>query len=233
MSENPIRRVVQWSDEFFIPILKMADTVGLGPALRRGTWQVSNSILNGVFKVLFKMDVTGRNYLIGTPNAVICTKYSSGIYPFIAWNVTQNASGRKLFQAFDNVYFETPALRSLLYYCDCISIHDGIMDEFSREFLKEKLAAGEHVGLTLNNVLRGPEGNKIVKNLEVIRIAREARVPIIPVVVPGVEDTLDFKIEQLSLNRKISVNVLEPFEDHLTSDDDGASFAKLQVFFEE
>ncbi|MHA1794359.1 MAG: 1-acyl-sn-glycerol-3-phosphate acyltransferase [Promethearchaeota archaeon] len=210
MSADPFKRILQMSDEFFIPFLKMAETVGFSSTLQKSTWQASNRFITRLLRSLFNLTIEGRGNIPESGAGIICARNTSGIYPFIAWVTTYQSNERRVFQAFDNEYFEIPILRSLLYYNYAFSITNGILDDHTRDLIIEKLLEGELVGLTLENMKKNNGDSTTIKNLDLINIAIQEKVPIIPIIVPNAQNVLDLKNGKFSFNQKIKVKILKP-----------------------
>ena len=85
------------------------------------------------------------------------------------------------------------------------------------------------VGLTLEHTRRENGGTTIVENASLVDIATAAKVPIIPVAVPNVENVLNIKSEKYTFNQRIHVKIHEPFTDHLDGKDAGDCMKALRA----
>lgn len=222
-----MQTVTSLIDETLFSAAKVLEAVGLTFALRRGTWQVTTTILRQVLKTVFNLKIQGREYVPVSTAAIICTKNSSGVYPLLACAAVTESQNRTLFQAFDIEYFKIPGVRSLLNMIESIEVTNGEISEPNKELIAKKLCDGDLVGLTLENVARTEESEQIVLNKGMIELAAQALVPIIPIAIPNAESIIDVKARKISLNQSLSIIIHEPYLAHLDRKDTDACLEEL------
>ncbi|MFX0100116.1 MAG: hypothetical protein ACFFCS_11095 [Candidatus Hodarchaeota archaeon] len=201
-------------DDWTLSIHGVLDAVGLGTIMHKTIYQTVTQGFKSVFKLVYGLKVEGRTLVPLQEPAIICTKNSSGLYPFLAWIAVAEATPRMLHQTFDRDFYAKPILRSLLQIMRGIPVMDGRIDTHCKERLKEKLLDKEIVGMTLENEVQEGEEEQartIIKDFTILDLANEMNVPIIPVNIPGIEDALDIKSEKFSVNKKVSIKICEPF----------------------
>src|SRR5271157_1633623 len=219
-SPRSLQSITSMIDETLFSAAKVLEAVGLGFALKRGTWQVSTAILRQVLKTVFNLKIEGREHVPESTAAIICTKNSSGAYPLLACAaVTESQQNRTLFQAFDIEFFKIHGVRSLLNMIECIEIMNGEISEPNRELIAKRLADGDLVGLTLENMVRADDNEQIVLNKGMIELAAQAGVPIIPIAIPNAEEIIDVKARKISLNQRLCITIHEPYSAHLDGND--------------
>ena len=214
-SSMSMQSITSLIDESLFSAAKVLEAIGLGFALRRGTWQVATAILRQVLKSVFNLKIQGRENIPVSNAAIICTKNSSGVYPLLACAAVTESQNRTLFQAFDIEFFKIPGIRSLLNTIESIEITNGEISEPNRDLIAKKLADGDLVGMTLENVKRADDSEQIVLNKSMIEIAVQANVPIIPIAIPNAEDVINIKTRKVSLNQRLSITIHEPYVAHL------------------
>lgn len=217
-------------DELAFSAYKVAQAVGLSKSLQRSTWRVSMGSLGQALKNVYGLTVTGMQHVPRSGPAMICTKNSSGAYPFLACVGIAETSERILYQSFDHEYFKIYGLRSWFQYLESISVRHGVLDDHARAFILKKLRDdGDLVGLTLENMRRDDGSMETIKNEAMISVASEAKVPIIPVAIPNVDNVLNIKSERYTFNQRISVSILPPFTGHLEGMNAGDCLAALEA----
>ncbi|MHA1369171.1 MAG: hypothetical protein ACTSWN_15625 [Promethearchaeota archaeon] len=207
-------------DDFTHMIFKIAGSVGLENILREGAWRSTINNMKLISKFLYSVTIDGNYNIPLKGPAVICTKISSGLYPFLACIAVEECTRRKLYQVYNLEFFKVHALRSWLRYINAVPVLDGKLLQHDAELLKNKLAEGELIGLTLYNKIYGddPQDVQFKESDDVIKLAREGNAPIVPIAIPDIDDLLNIKTGRFSLNRKISMHVLEPYEGHFEKD---------------
>ncbi|MBD3187506.1 hypothetical protein GF325_11795 [Candidatus Bathyarchaeota archaeon] len=214
MSKNLLERLGKVSDELLIPFLKITETIGLGPALKKNTWKVSNHVLATALNSLFKFNIEGRENVPMEGAAILCTQKCSGVYPFMSWVIASKCANRKVYQTFDNSYFTIPAIRSWLNYCDAIEVQDGELNPHAIEYLTEKLQEGELIGTNLFYDEHDGESGMIL-NEKLGILALDYKVPIIPIHVPNAGQAFNLKTGEISFNQKLLATVKAPITDHV------------------
>jgi len=214
-SPRSMQSITSLIDESLFSATKVLEAVGLGYAIRRGTWQVTTAILRQVLKTVFNLKIQGREHIPASNAAIICTKNSSGVYPLLACAAVTESQNRTLFQAFDLEFFKIPGVRSLLNAIESIEITNGEISEPNKDLIVKKLCAGDLIGLTLENVLRTDDSEQVVVNKSMIELATQARVPIIPIAIPNADDIINIKARKISLNQRLSITIHEPYIAHL------------------
>lgn len=193
---------------------KISEAVGLDHSLKRAAWNGSMQLLKALAKHLFNSTLQGRQNLLYDGPAIVLVKSTSGPYPLVSCVAVSEATGRKVYQQFDNEYFTVPMIRSWLQYLGAVPVTDGKMLVHDKEFLAGRLAEGGLVGLGLHHEITDPETGEraTVKNLDVVELAVEAKVPIIPVIAPDIDGILDLRTGKVDLNRRVTMVALEPYE---------------------
>ena len=203
-------------DESIFSVFKILDAVGLGAATKRGTWQVATGLLKQAFKLAFSFQVRGVENIPAMDPAIIVTRSSAGAYPILAClAVSESRPTRILHQVFDIEFFKITGIRSLLHEIDAIEVSDAKLPPPSLDILERFLLENELVGMTLAHEKREGDTKEIVDDTDVINVAINANVPIVPVQIPNVDDVLDVKTGRVSLNQKITVTICEPYTKHL------------------
>lgn len=198
-------------DDWTLSIHGILDAVGLGPVMHKTIYQTVTQGFKSAFKLVYGTEIEGRTLIPLKEPSIICTKNSSGLYPFLAWIVVAESGQRILHQVFDRDFYAKPILRSLLQITRGIPVMDGTIDAHCRQRLKEKLEDKELIGMTLENEVQEGEERKVIKDYQLLELATEMNVPIMPVNIPGIENALDINSEKFSVNRKIIMKVCEPF----------------------
>ena len=215
-------------DEIAFSSYKVAEAIGLNKALQKSTWKMSMTALGNMLKGVYDFTVEGMQHVPRAGAAIILTKNSSGAYPFIACVAVAETSDRVLYQSFDHEYFKVYGLRSWFHYLESISIHNGLLDDHSKAFVKRKLEDRNLVGLTLEHLKRDNGKVSTIENASLVDIATENKVPIIPIAVPNIENVLNIKSEKYTFNQRIHVTVREPFTGHLQGKSTDECFKALQ-----
>ncbi|MEX2680597.1 MAG: hypothetical protein Q6373_003305 [Candidatus Sigynarchaeota archaeon] len=202
-------------DESLYSMYKIIEAVGLGAAFKRSSWNIGTGALKEVLKNIFNLKVHGRENIPATGAAITCVKSSSGAYPFLAWVAAAESQNRILHQAFDIEFFKIIGLRSVLNWLDSIEIKEGGIIGPEKELIKKYLADNELIGLSVENVKKSGDKEEAVLSIEMIEIARDAGVPIIPIQISNAEGVVDAKARKILLNKKISITILAPYAKHL------------------
>ena len=196
-------------DEGLYSVFKVASAVGLGHMLTKLTWRSSVGIIKQVLKNFFNLKIEGHEHIPRNKPAIICSRSSAGVYPFLAWIAVSDSTERILYQAFDGDFFTISGIRTWLYYLDSFSILDGFIDAHTEDFIHKKLADGELIGLTLENSKKDDNETKIVPSKQMIEIAKKNNVPIVPIATPNIDEIINIKEMKMSLNQKVVIKIHE------------------------
>ncbi len=202
-------------DEGLFSMYKFIEAIGLGTAFKQSTWSLGTGALKEVLKNIFNLKVHGRENIPPTGAAITCVKTSTGAYPFLAWVAVAESHNRILHQAFDIEFFKIVGLRSALNWLDSIEIVEGIINGPEKERIKKYIADNDLVGLSVENVKLSGETEEAVLALDMIEIAKDAGVPIIPIQISNADGVVDAKTRKVSLNKKIEITILPPYSKHL------------------
>nr|MDO8088054.1 hypothetical protein [Candidatus Sigynarchaeum springense] len=202
-------------DESLFSVYKIIEAVGLATAFKRSSWNIGTGALKEVLKNIFNLKVHGRENIPATGAAITCVKSSSGAYPFLAWVAVAESQNRILHQAFDIEFFKIVGLRSVLNWLDSIEVVEGNIVGPEKERIKSYIRDNELIGLSVENVKQSGDKEEAVLSIDMIEIARDAGVPIIPVQISNAEGVVDARARKVSLNKKIAIAILPPYVKHL------------------
>nr|MDO8108959.1 1-acyl-sn-glycerol-3-phosphate acyltransferase [Candidatus Sigynarchaeota archaeon] len=220
-------------DESLFSVIKVIEAIGLGQALRNGTWQLGTMAMKEILKNVFNLKINGRENIPSSTAAIICTKNSSGAYPLLAWIAVAENGNRILYQAFDIEFFKIPGLKSILNMLDSIEVTDGTISAPAKEHVAKKLGEKELIGMALENVKRLEDSEQIMLNADMIEIAKTSNVPIIPVAITNVDDVFDVKTKKISLNQKISITIHKAYTAHLEGKDSNENLEELKTILQQ
>ena len=207
------KNFLQLIDDSWYSLLKALEVFGVRRRFEDIVYHFSGNIVNFMCETLIPYKAVG--YEENMPKkgaAVVCSNHNS------EWDVIINATiiaqqGRQLFQMAKESLFQIPIVNAWVRTHHAFPLMRGESDMGSYEFGKQCLANGDLVmvypeGTTVGGpeVLEGHTG--------AVRMAIEAKVPILPVGITGTEDTYPKHAKMLNFGKGSVFIMGEPFMEH-------------------
>ncbi|MFX1236110.1 MAG: lysophospholipid acyltransferase family protein [Promethearchaeota archaeon] len=214
LAKHYMKSYLQLIDDTWMSLIKAAEVFGIRRQFELLCWQFNGNFIQRVMCDTFMpyKRIDYDKYLPKESAAVVCSNHNS------EWDVIINAvacqqEGRRLYQMAKESLFQMPIVNAWIRTHLAFPLMRGESDEGSYWFARERLKEGELVmvypeGTTVGGpeVLEGHTG--------AVRLAIEAKVPIIPIGITGTEDTFPKHAKMLNFGKSSVFKMGKPFTDH-------------------
>ncbi len=205
---------LQLIDDSWMSLVKAAEVFGVRRQFELMCWQFNGNFIQRIMCDSFMpyKRIDYDKYLPKTGAAVVCSNHNS------EWDVIINAvacqqEGRRLYQMAKESLFQMPIVNAWTRTHLAFPLMRGEHDEGSYWFAKERLKEGELVMVYPEGTTVG--GPEVVEgHTGAVRLAIEAKVPIIPIGITGTENTFPKHAKMFTFG-KMSIFKMGPlFTEH-------------------
>ncbi|MFX1238232.1 MAG: 1-acyl-sn-glycerol-3-phosphate acyltransferase [Promethearchaeota archaeon] len=209
------KRYLHLIDDTWITLINSAGVFGLRKQFELLCWQFNGNFIQKVMcdSFLPYERINYKKYLPKEGAAVICSNHNS------EWDVILNAvacqqEGRRLYQMAKESLFQIPLVNAWIRIHLAFPLIRGDHDEGAYRFAIERLKEGELVMIYPEGTTHG--GPDILEgHTGAVRLAIEAKVPIIPVGITGTENSFPKHAKMFIFGKMSVFKMGKPFTEHV------------------
>ncbi len=201
-------------DDAWISFLKTLDIFGLRWDFQELAWRFNHAIVDFLTSNFFPYKSIGYENVPDNGAAIICSNHNS------EWDVILNAKcvikdkNRILWQMAKQQLFQIPIVNSWIRTHNAFPLKRGEGDNECYKYARELLDKGILLMIYPEGSTSNGGGEVLEGHTGAVRLAIEAKVPIIPVGITGTENTFPKHAKTLYCGHGSTLKAGEPFMEH-------------------
>nr|MDO8114340.1 lysophospholipid acyltransferase family protein [Candidatus Sigynarchaeota archaeon] len=218
--ENPVMKffsdtILRPMDKVFDGILKAVENAGMTNQIQYPFYLTQDMLWWGITHNLFGFEIYGsENVPPEGKAAVVCANHQSLFDPVIYCVTFAHYSRRRIHVMGKEEMFTVPLIQSYIKWCYAFPVKRGEHDEAAYQKALDFLRQGELVGMYPEGTTNLGEYGFLEPKTGAARMAIDAKVPILPVGITGVERILPRSQNFPNLSEKLTVKIGEPITIH-------------------
>ncbi|MFX0102108.1 MAG: lysophospholipid acyltransferase family protein [Candidatus Hodarchaeota archaeon] len=218
--QNPVVKfltdtVIKPFDKMSLGLLDMVQKGGTANPLQYQFYLSQDALWYSIMKNLFDFEIEGIENIPpeGEP-AIVCTNHQSVFDPIIFCVSFAHFARRRIHTIGAQRWFDVPFVGAYVKWCYAFPVRRGEHDVEAYNKVLQFLEEGELVGVYPEGTINNGGLNFLEPHVGAIRMAIDAKVPIIPLGITGSDKIMVRESKLPNLNTKLIVKIGKPMTMH-------------------
>ncbi|MGQ4873368.1 MAG: 1-acyl-sn-glycerol-3-phosphate acyltransferase [Promethearchaeia archaeon] len=208
------KQLLQLIDDSWYALLRSLEVFGLREQFQETIYHFSANVVGAWTKLMLPYKALDFHYFPKEGGAVVCCNHNSEWDVIIIATSIEQQTGRILYQMAKDSLFQIPIVNAWVRTHHAFPLRRGEHDIGSFLYAKERLLEG-HLVCVYPEGTTNPGGGKLLPgHTGAMRLAIEAKVPIIPVGITGTENIYPKHAKMLNFGKGCILKAGEPFLEH-------------------